>query len=275
MGGIFSSCRRSTVDDPPRGRRHQRSNAEIQEAIESQRNSRSNLAEEAHNNVDNTPMASSEMKGKGKPLKKTDSTWISSTPITRDGLEKQRGEFWETASEFGGKAEVWTALKSAIDTWDKDLELARAIIDCAGIVLPTGLLDEVYDESGFKYVIPDYCLSLPTNMTEDVNGSSSRLTVKRSPGLRSSSFSEDPQAVNVRNIVVRLNSGKDVIVDLKPSMKTIKDLSQATEKHGQLKIESGQRILFFYAGRGPLPADTKLDDLEKLDSRTPIQAWIS
>lgn len=62
---------------------------------------------------------------------------------------------------------MWQALKAACETDDETL--AQAIVDSAGIFLPTGCMsDGVYDELGSKYVIPPYCFSYPTNLVQDV-----------------------------------------------------------------------------------------------------------
>lgn len=192
--------------------------------------------------------------------------------MTRQELEKQRREFWETAAEFGGKQEAWTALKGAMDVWDRDMELARVILDCAGLLLPGGELDEVYDELGFRYCIPNYCFNEPTNIIQDSERLSRRPSTRV---LRTRSLSEEACRGAERRLTVRLSTGLDIHLFLKPSIKTIEDLSRAAVKEGDLALEGSQRLLFFYSGKGPLPHDTKLDDLERLDGKTPIQAWIS
>lgn len=47
-----------------------------------------------------------------------------------------------------------------------DLQTAQGIVDAAGITVPTGDLSRgVYDESGHRYEIPDYCFSDPVNVS--------------------------------------------------------------------------------------------------------------
>ncbi len=215
-------------------------------------------------------MATSTYTGKGKPLRFVKIKWKASPSISRSEFERQRREFWETAPAFGGKEEIWNALKGAIDVWERDLELAKAIIECAGIVLPSGELTEVYDELGFKYNIPNYCLAEPGNLVEDECKSRNRL--ERNSSQRSLSFSEDGCG-RPKELRVRLNTGTDLMVPMKPSTATIFDLNSATLKKANLL--NGEKLLFFYSGQGPLQGSTKLDDLPKLDSgKVPIQAWI-
>jgi hypothetical protein len=46
-------------------------------------------------------------------------------------------QFWQTAPAFGGRAEVWQALKAVCDSDDR--ELGRAILSSAGIRLVNGV----------------------------------------------------------------------------------------------------------------------------------------
>lgn len=282
MGGVLSCCRKGGQDDSQRGRRNQRSFAEMEEI---RRNgscgtiqrpyhttaSRQASTENLNAGTSHEPLATHPLSGKGNQLvKRTTVTWEASMPMSRQDLEKQRREFWETAAEFGGKKEAWTALKGAMDVWDRDLDLARAIIDCAGLVLPGGELTEVYDELGFKYCIPEYCFNEPTNIIQESEKLSRRPSTRV---LRTRSLSEEACRGAERRLTVRLSTGLDIHLFLKPSIKTIDDLSKAAVKEGDLTLAEGQKLLFFYSGR-PLAQDTKLDDLERLDGKIPIQAWI-
>lgn len=225
----------------------------------------------------NITMATSNISGKGKPLQKTRVDWESSTPMARTELDKQRREFWETVAEFGGKHEAWEALKGALEAWDKDLELARTIIDCAGLILPTGELAEVYDEFGYRYMLPDYCISEPKNMLpdnpNDLNRKLSRKSSRSSPNLRSMSFSEEAAMLGLRKLTIRMSSGEDLSIELKPTIKTIEDLTKATVLAGNIKLDSKQKMVFLFKGQ-VLEKSMKLDDIDKLD-KLPIQAWIS
>ena len=66
-------------------------------------------------------------------------TFLGSTDVTRDSLEARRKEFWETAPAFGGREEVWCALRSACEFAEKgEYAMSQAIVDGAGIILPSG-----------------------------------------------------------------------------------------------------------------------------------------
>ena len=65
--------------------------------------------------------------------------WKSDIPLTEGQLMSKRDEFWDTAPAFEGKTEIWVALKAAVDaTFKEDVTLAQAILDGAGISLPSG-----------------------------------------------------------------------------------------------------------------------------------------
>ena len=76
---------------------------------------------------------------KNKPLKVDKVRWKSDIALTEGQLMSKRDEFWDTAPAFEGKTEIWVALKAAVDaTFKDDVPLAQAILDGAGISLPSG-----------------------------------------------------------------------------------------------------------------------------------------
>ncbi|XP_009605607.1 uncharacterized protein [Nicotiana tomentosiformis] len=87
--------------------------------------------------------------------------WKHPQPITRSQLMQLREEFWDTAPHYGGKKEIWDALRAAAET---DLDLAQAIVDSGGIIVHNTDMTVCYDETGTKYELPKYVLSEPTNM---------------------------------------------------------------------------------------------------------------
>eukprot|EP00118_Oscarella_pearsei_P025702 m.308616 g.308616 ORF g.308616 m.308616 type:complete len:233 (+) comp44379_c0_seq1:98-796(+) len=106
--------------------------------------------------------------GRNKPLKRTKIIWNANGPMTDGQLRSKRDEFWETQPAFGGRREIWDALKAAAEAAeDVDYDLAQAIIEGANVTLPKGDLTECYDELGDRYVIPNYCLSTPKNMVSE------------------------------------------------------------------------------------------------------------
>ncbi|KAL3377043.1 hypothetical protein AABB24_003453 [Solanum stoloniferum] len=88
--------------------------------------------------------------------------WRHSEPITRAQLLKMREEFWDTAPHYGGKKEIWDALRAAAEA---EIGLAQTIVNSAGIIVQSADLTVCYDERGAKYDLPQYVLSEPTNLT--------------------------------------------------------------------------------------------------------------
>ncbi|XP_009590968.1 uncharacterized protein LOC107773971 isoform X3 [Nicotiana tabacum] len=90
--------------------------------------------------------------------------WKHSEPITRDQLVRLRDEFWDTAPHYGGRKEIWDALRAAAES---DINLAQAIVDSAGVIVQAPDLTVCYDERGAKYELPKYVLSEPTNLNRE------------------------------------------------------------------------------------------------------------
>jgi len=108
---------------------------------------------------------SSEAKGDG-PVKKIQKPkpWKHSPQITKSQLLQMREEFWDTAPHYGGKKEIWDALRAAAEA---DLTLAQAIVDSAGVIVRSVDLTICYDERGAKYELPKYVLSEPANLIRE------------------------------------------------------------------------------------------------------------
>jgi len=92
-------------------------------------------------------------------------TWVAEAPITSGQLRSKRDAFWDTAPSYGGKPEIWQALRAAAET--DDVATAQAFVDAVNVTLPSGNLTLVYDELGNKYEIPPYCLSDPSNLVQE------------------------------------------------------------------------------------------------------------
>ncbi|KAL5151471.1 Ubiquitin domain-containing protein 2 [Glycine soja] len=90
--------------------------------------------------------------------------WKHPQPITKTQLTQLRDEFWDTAPHYGGRKEIWDALRAAAEA---DLTLAQAIVDSAGVIVQSSDLTVCYDERGAKYELPKYVLSEPTNLIRD------------------------------------------------------------------------------------------------------------
>ena len=84
-------------------------------------------------------------------------------------LHRQRTEFWETAPQYDGLVETWNSLRVAVElSHQNDLGNAQAVLDSAGITIPSGDLGQgCYDELGHRFVIPEFVLSDPSNITDD------------------------------------------------------------------------------------------------------------
>ncbi|CAI9760151.1 unnamed protein product [Fraxinus pennsylvanica] len=90
--------------------------------------------------------------------------WKHSEPITRIELIRMRDEFWDTAPHYGGRKEIWDALRAAAEA---DITLAQAIVESAGVIVQNPDLTVCYDERGAKYELPKYVLSEPANLIRD------------------------------------------------------------------------------------------------------------
>ncbi|KAL8507646.1 hypothetical protein ACS0TY_018258 [Phlomoides rotata] len=90
--------------------------------------------------------------------------WKHPQPITRSQLIQLREEFWDTAPHYGGKQEIWDALRAAAEA---DPTLAQAIVESAGILLHNPDMTLCFDERGARYELPKYVLSEPGNLIQD------------------------------------------------------------------------------------------------------------
>jgi hypothetical protein len=147
--------------------------------------------------------------GMSKPLSQQRPVWAADQPITRAEAMRQRAEFWDTAPAYEGHLEVWHALRAACEA--EELELAQAIIDGAGVKLPTGSLEIAYDERGVRYTIPPVCLSMPINLVEVVFGVDARASVS---SIVSTSPTK-PQVGEALPVKVRLSTCQDMVIQSK------------------------------------------------------------
>jgi len=171
---------------------------------------------------------------KNKPLKPDKIRWKSDIPLTEHQLTRKRVEFWDTAPAFEGKAEIWGAIKAATEAFSKDdFVLAQALLDGAGISLPSGSLVECYDELGTRYCIPVYCLSWPNNIIWESD--------RDSPAEHSEPVISEPKEIKVR---VRISlSGEDVKL-LLSSADTVAAAKKKLSEQEQLLPNSRQRWYF-------------------------------
>ncbi|GBG71656.1 hypothetical protein CBR_g9071 [Chara braunii] len=99
---------------------------------------------------------------RGKRIRKP-RPWKQEMPITRAEIKRMREEFWDTAPHYGGKKEIWDALRVAVEA---DLSMAQTIVESAGIIVSSEDLSCCYDERGAKYDLPNYVLSDPVNLKD-------------------------------------------------------------------------------------------------------------
>lgn len=86
------------------------------------------------------------------------------SPITTREITKQRADFWATRTE--GNAQMWQAIRSAADALlENDVSLANAILVASSITTPNGSLEVCYDERGYQYKVPQYCVSNPSELS--------------------------------------------------------------------------------------------------------------
>jgi len=86
-------------------------------------------------------------------------------PIIKEELEKLREDFW--GSRVDGNREIWGTIRTCAEmilqssNGNDEIETANAILTASNIKTPRGTLELCYDEWGFAYHIPNYCLSDP------------------------------------------------------------------------------------------------------------------
>ena len=87
--------------------------------------------------------------------------WSSNSPITKQQLDAQREEFWDTQPYYGGNkgisrhspatvsmftlVVVWETLKAVVEA---DMDMKPVLIDSAGLIIGSSDLTVFYDETG-------------------------------------------------------------------------------------------------------------------------------
>jgi hypothetical protein len=62
-------------------------------------------------------------------------------------------------------AEIWTALKAACEA--PDFDTCKLILEAAEVIVAAKDMTVCYDERGFRYDLPQYVLSDPTDLVQD------------------------------------------------------------------------------------------------------------
>ncbi|KAG0163487.1 Ubiquitin domain-containing protein 1 [Apophysomyces sp. BC1034] len=220
----------------------------------------------------------------GKPFKRAGLAWTADQPITQGELLIQRDTFWDTSPSYGGREEIWQALKAAVEC--QELQLAQSILDAANVILPTGnLADGCFDELGNRYEIPVYCIVDPTNLISDDIDDTSSIQDNRSftpimvaststsvpaqtSSLRRNSSSTSASATKLmpvsappsqsilsemhadHPILVRLSTGKDIELCISTKDETVATLKRRIFMHPEIHIiPETHNIRLIYLGR--------------------------
>ncbi|KAI5855668.1 putative ubiquitin domain protein [Tricharina praecox] len=176
--------------------------------------------------------------------------WSSKRAVTSAALQRARNEFWDT--RVTGRPEIWGALRAATEMLQMDLSTAQGIVDAAGITVPTGDLSRgVYDESGHRYEIPEYCFSDPVNVSTAV--------VERGRMDEEDEESEEDDAAGDlgkgkmrvgREVLLKARlsdrGGPDVAIKVDEAA-TVRRITVLVE--GKAQLPATQRISLMYLGR--------------------------
>lgn len=174
-------------------------------------------------------------------------SWTNAHQTTKGELERMRQIFWETAPHYGGRKPAWDVLKSACECRDKALSVT--LCKSAGLLLPNGSLKEVYDESGFRYEIPDFCLF----------DSSIAVAVDKNEDDREK---QKEKAIAIEgNIKLTLRFANN-LEDKVLSVKKMASLGELLVEVDKLSIRY-KEVLFFHQGQGPLAYDKLIGEIIK------------
>jgi Ubiquitin-binding domain/Ubiquitin family len=88
----------------------------------------------------------------GKGCKKTQA-W--QTTLTREEIDLKIKEFWDTRVE--GSPVVWEILKKACQ--EPDPEKAESLLKSYGIILNNGVIQQTYDDRGYRYDLPPFVIN--------------------------------------------------------------------------------------------------------------------
>uniref|UniRef100_A0A453KMZ3 DC-UbP/UBTD2 N-terminal domain-containing protein n=1 Tax=Aegilops tauschii subsp. strangulata TaxID=200361 RepID=A0A453KMZ3_AEGTS len=103
-----------------------------------------------------TPKGAAAAGGEATKKVRKPKPWKHPQPITIAQLRQMRDEFWDTAPHYGGRKEIWDALRAASEA---DVALAQAIVESAGVIVSNADLTLCYDERGLIFhLIPFFPL---------------------------------------------------------------------------------------------------------------------
>lgn len=197
--------------------------------------------------------------------------WSSPIPLTREQMRQMRNEFWETAPAYGGSEMVWLAIREAVELGSNDIAMAQSILSAAGVTTPTGFLTKAYDELGYQYIIPPYCLADPSNGLLNIEESDDKETEE--PINYGILNNEDLPRKSVK---VRLSDGTDLLLNVPDAPEIcIGHLRRLVFLKLKLNPDTTQ-VRFFFSGHGPIASNTKLSAIPYGQHRINLlQAFIS
>jgi hypothetical protein len=173
--------------------------------------------------------------------------WQSHNATTRVEIDRMKREFWETVQVYGGDPVVWQTVRDAIES--KSLQQTQEAVRKLDLILIDCSLSNFYDQTGFKYEIPPFCFSYPSNLTNE------EPKLIQSKGLPA--ISNELAAVKLR-----LSDGKDEVLHLERSS-TVRFLKQVVAEKLSVELD---KIVIVYMGRGILRDEEDLSNLQYSES---------
>lgn len=161
-------------------------------------------------------------------------------------LTNQRTEYWATRTE--GNSHMWNAIQSAADAvLLDDLALANAILEASEITTPNGLLEVLYDDRGYQYKVPLYCIANPIELVQPINANTasadhSNKNISPTGSNRTGIIVDSTPPITIR---IRINPGDiNMKVQASPNC-TVNDLKSIISSNSEQPCEEDrQRIIF-------------------------------
>ena len=127
------------------------------------------------------------------------------TPLSKEGLQKWREEFWETRTTR--KKDVWSILKTACS---EDHETAKKMLQNSKLQIVGNSITATYDQMGTCYRLPIACVNDPLNYDKDDVAKNLKDKAK-------------PEESQVKGIKIRMLPDKEIKTDFS-NQTSIKDV---------------------------------------------------
>ncbi|KAI8355691.1 HEC/Ndc80p family-domain-containing protein [Blakeslea trispora] len=179
----------------------------------------------------------------GKPFKRSQLVWSADEPMTQSELDQKRRSYWEVASGYSERKEIWQALQAAFS--EQDIMLSRSILKAANIILPTGNpCNGCFDELGNAYEVPLYCIVPPTNLLLDQDPT-------KEGSYQSTETASIPDcSLYPFSITIRLSTNIDILLTISSTNETVGSLKERIFKTEKAKIDKEKLDLcLVYLGR--------------------------